>query len=217
MADRLQFDDRGRFLLLRRERASKPRRWIWRLHGLAEAAHPVLLHEQTETNWSTLDMVFPAGGKRFLVWNGWPGDTGQIIRAIEVNSGREVWKTATGRPSGDLRVCLDPTGRLFGYWADQTSHMRLFRFSDFEEIGKTADYCQAIGPSGERFFPRDEWLLIDRPGLKHGIPLGTDWRALSFVSAFSPDGKLLAQGTEEGVVLVADIDALRQLLSTLRR
>jgi hypothetical protein len=29
------------------------------------------------------------------------------------------------------------------------------------------------------------------------------------VSAFSPNGKLLAQGTEEGVVLVVDIQATR--------
>ena len=217
MADQLQSDDRGRLLLLRRERASKPRRWIWRLLELAESAHPILLHEQTETNWSALDMAFPAGGNRFLVWNGWPAETRQIIRAIDATSGREVWKAATGQPSGDLRICLDPSGRSFGYWTYELSHMRLMRLSDFEEIGTTKDRCQAIGPSGERYFVRDEWLLLDRPDLKDRIPLGTDWRALSFVSAFSPNGKLLAQGTEEGVVLVVDIQATRHQLSTLRR
>jgi len=37
------------------------------------------------------------------------------------------------------------------------------------------------------------------------------------VSAFSPDGKRLAWGTEEGVVLVADIEEVRRRLSGLVR
>jgi hypothetical protein len=78
-------------------------------------------------------------------------------------------------------------------------------------------YCQAIGPSGEQYFVQQEWFVLDRPGLKRGIPLGTDGRVLCFVSAFSPDGKLMAQGTEEGVVLVVDIEAVGQRLSALQR
>jgi WD40 repeat protein len=216
LADQLQSDARGRLLLLRREQAFGPQRWIWRLHELAASARPVLLHEQTETNWSALDMAFAPGGERFLVWNGWPGEAKQYIRAIDVTSGRELWKAATETPRSDMRVCLDPAGRSFAYMADLSLHLCLMRLSDFKEMGATADRCQAIGPSGKQF-TLGQWLLLDHPGSTHGIPLVTDWRALSFVSAFSPDGRLLAWATEEGVVLVADIEAVRRRLSALGR
>ena len=99
--------------------------------------------------------------------------------------------------------------------------MRLLRFSDFREIGTTAAGYDAISPSGQEFASSgsgsQRWLLPDCTGPKHGIPLATDWIGLSWVSTFSPNGKLLAWGTEEGAVLVADLQAVRERLSTLRR
>jgi len=203
-------------LLLRRERGPELRKYIWRLYELGASQSPVLLHEQTDTNWSAFDMAFAAGGERFLVWNGGPKDTNRTIHAYDAASGKELWKAATERTEGDLRVCIDVTGKCFGYpaYAPLNKRLRVVSFSDFGEVGVTAERCEAIPPSGQQS-AGDACLFLDGTG-KHVVPLVTDWQSLSYVSAFSPNGKLLVWGTAEGVVLVADIQAVLGRLSDLR-
>lgn len=75
--------------------------------------------------------------------------------------------------------------------------------------------CNAIGPNGEQFL-LPPWFLPNQPH-ENGFPLFTDWCALAYVSAFSPDGRLLAWGTEEGEVMVADIAEVRRLFTRLKR
>ncbi len=212
-SDQLAFDARGCWLLLRRERPPGHRKGVWRLHELGASESPVLLHEQTETNWSPVNLVFAPGAGRFLVWHA-GGQGGPItIRAYDVASGRELWKAATQGTNPDLRVCADPSGRWFAYTAYASTRLRLMRFSDFREIGTAAERCEAISPSGQQFVNHDQLMAVLK-GTER-IPLVTDWTALSWVSAFSPDGTRLAWGTEEGAVLVADIQEVRRRLSGL--
>jgi hypothetical protein len=164
-------------------------------------------------------MAFLAGGEQFLVWNGWPGDKEQALRAFEVESGRELWRTTNTGVNLPGDVLLAPNQLTFGIVSGESGRLRLFRLPTFEEVGTTSEGCQAIGTSGEQFLMKDQmdqWLSWDIPG-ESRIPLRTDWTRLGFVSAFSPDGKHLASGTEEGIVLVADIPAVRRRLATLRR
>jgi len=212
-SDQLQFDARGRLLLLRRERARESRAWFWHLFELGASGSLVLVRQQQEKNWSVLDLAFVPGGEQFLVWDDETLGARQAIRVLDVADGRERWKTEIAGPAGDLRVCFDPSGRWFGYTAYHDARLRLMRFLDFQEIGITAEGYDAISPSGQEFaagIAGQRWLLPDCTGSKHGIPLATDWTGLSWVSAFSPNGKLLARGTEEGVVLVADLQAVRE-------
>ncbi|HXP61153.1 MAG TPA: protein kinase [Dongiaceae bacterium] len=212
-SDQLQFDARGRWLLLRRERpASGPQKWVWRLHELGASEAPVLLHEQRATNWAPVNLFFAPGGGRFLVWH--PGGEGgrNTILACDAASGLELWKAATQGTNPDLRVCADPSGRWFAYTAYASMRLRLMRFSDFREIGTAAEHCEAISPFGLEFVEHE--LISDRKGSDR-TPLATDWTALSWVSAFSPDGTRLAWGTEEGVVLVASIQEVRRRLAGL--
>jgi len=57
--------------------------------------------------------------------------------------------------------------------------------------------------------------MLKMPGFRREIPLATDWRYQSYVFAFSPDSKYLAWGTEEGVVLVADLEEVRTRIAEL--
>jgi WD40 repeat protein len=214
-SDQVQFDGRARLLLLRRERASEQRGSIWRLYELAGAQTPVLLREQTETSWLTEELALAPGGERFLVWSGGPKGTQRVIRAYDALSGRELWKAATDRTGGNSRVYVDPTGRFFGYNAlPSSTRLVLRRLSDFGELGTTAAACQAIGPSGCEF-ARPGWFSPDRTGARKGLPLTTDWQPSPDAVAFSRSGKLIAWGTVEGVVLVADIQAVQRRLSSL--
>jgi WD40 repeat protein len=211
-SDQVIFDADERLLLLRREMSAEHSRWIWRLRELANSG-PVLLHQQTNSNWSPGGMTFLVDGKHFLVWHG--GNPEGFLRAYDIATGREIWKVATGRNDGDLRICLDPGGRRFAHDSKSGQPLRLFRLPDFQPVGLAATGCNAIGPSGEQFL-LPPWFLSGRSG-DDGFPLRTDWTELGFVSAFSLDGSLLAWGTEEGEVLLAHLDTVRRRLASLKK
>jgi WD40 repeat protein len=211
-SDQVIFDADERLLLLRREMSAEHSRWIWRLRELANSG-PVLLHQQTNSNWSPGGMTFLVDGKHFLVWHG--GNPEGFLRAYDIATGREIWKVATDRNDGDLRICLDPGGRRFAHDSKSGQPLRLFRLPDFQPVGLAATGCNAIGPSGEQFL-LPPWFLSGRSG-DDGFPLRTDWTELGFVSAFSLDGSLLAWGTEEGEVLLAHLDTVRRRLASLKK
>jgi WD40 repeat protein len=214
LCDELRWDVKGRLLLLRRERARERGRGIWRLYALSNSQSPELLHEQTETNWVVRDVALPEGARRFLVWSGGPKGAVRSMHVYDTETGRELWTAATERIEGDLRVCIEPRGEVFGYTASNSnSHLRLIRFSDFSELGTTAEDCDAIAPSG-RGFARNGWFFPDTSGKSHGIPLLVD-RGGASLPAFSPNGALLAWGTSEGDVFVVDTQELQRRLSSL--
>jgi hypothetical protein len=49
-----------------------------------------------------------------------------------------------------------------------------------------------------------------------GAVLGIDWQAVYF-PLFSPDGKKLASGTQEGAVLVANLEEVKLRMDQLER
>ncbi len=219
--DQLQFDPQARLLLLRREREASSANWLWRLCELIISNEPVLLLKQSETNWSAADMRFLGGAEQFVVWSD-PPQSGipQVFRAYEIASGREVWRTANTIPESGGGFCVDPRQQVFAYYdGPRSKRLRIFNSPSFREIGLSAVACDAIGSSGDQF------ILGDRKGREYLLPsdggpivsLLTDWTRLAFVSAFSPDGRFLASGTEEGIVLVANIPEVRRRLAGVRR
>jgi hypothetical protein len=211
--DQLEFDSANRLILLRRERRSEPPMSVWKVYELGAGVAPALLHEQSQTNWGAFEMVLLPGGKRFLVWN---RKAPVCLQAYDVESGREVWRMPTEKTSGDnFRASPDPTGEVFGCTAftDASSRLRLIRVSDFAEIGVTADSRQAVGPSGKEF-AGNGWFFPDRTGVQHGVPMTTDWETGSCAPEFSPDGRLIAWGSAEGVVVVANVAVVRERLTS---
>jgi WD40 repeat protein len=219
MANHMQMDARGRWLLLRREKSETRERDVWRLQELGAAPSPTPIHEQTDSNWSAYNMAFAPGGERFLVWHKpvQGGGTNVVIHAYAMEDGRELWKHTTEVTDPDLRVAFDPCGRWFGHDGDATHRLHLIRWSDFVEIGATPGDPRgydAISPSGAEF-GGSGWFFPDLTGMKNGIRFAADRTSLAWVSTFSPDGKLLAQGTEDGVVLLLDIPEVKRRLAGL--
>jgi WD40 repeat protein len=213
-ADQMQYDPQGRLLLLRRETNAVGSGWSWRLFQLTESQEPLLLHEQGDTNWSALGLTFLAGGRRFLAWNGRPGESQQVIHAIDVASGRELWRATNCPANIAMQVVLDPAQERFGYLTANPKGSTILSASTFQPIGRVDRNSQGVDVSGDQFL-LNQWLVSGRPGVQK-IPLMTDWAQLGFVSAFSPDGKHLACGTEEGVVVVADLPEVRHRMALLR-
>ncbi len=219
LSDQLQYDATGHLLLLRRERASARRPSIWRLYELGAAQRPVLVHEQPRgADWRADVTALPFGARRFIVCDGdATGRSRRLIHAYDTASGRELWRARTPINERYANVCLDPTGKWFGYdaYTGSATPVRLMRWSDFTEVGR-ASAAQAISPSGRQVATLN-LLFPDITRPDYAIPTTTRWGALNGVRTFSPDGKLLAWGTEEGAVLVARIEALRRRLAELSR
>jgi len=218
LADQLEYDAEGRLLLVRRERPSEvpdEKLRVWRLRELGAARDPVLLHEQTETNWWAEGLLFQPGGKRFAVWNGGNVGTNRAVRIIQVSDGHEVWRRETALFKGDLRMCFDPGGKWFGCPADLPSPQGFIDMEGLREMTSSKHGFEAISPSAKDFAGNSlgvPWL--QRDGVAP-VPLVAEGSQLGWVTAFSPDGKLLAWGTEEGLVHVAHIAEVVRRLAEL--
>jgi WD40 repeat protein len=219
VSDQFEFDSNARLLLLRREQSPDRRIWIWRLQELGAASRPVLMHEQVDRTWSAEGVALSPRAERFMILSGGPKGEARILHAYDVKSGRELWKTATEMNEDTFHLPFDPTGSKFGFQIAIPSggyHLRIFRSADFAELGTTPRDCEAIAPYDKGY----EGNVSFFPGItgeKRAIPLTTEWRTLGWVSAFSPSGNLLVWGTEDGIVLVADLQEVQQRLSTLGR
>lgn len=216
-AEQVVFDTQGRRLLLRREQSPEGSRYEWLVRQLSDDGFALVLWRQSLTNESTRGVAFVPGGEHFLVWNGWLGEAKQVLRVYHTASGKEVHSIPTGMGECDLRVVLEPNGRFMAMTASEASpSFRLFRLPQFVEIGRTVGACQAINQFGDQFTGGEPWWLENPANPSHNITLDTDRVELGFVAAFSRDGDRLAYGTEQGVVLVAELPEVRRRMIELR-
>ena len=91
----------------------------------------------------------------------------------------------------------------------------MFQWSDFRETNTTqGGYYEAISPSGEEFASND-WLSWDERGDEYGIPFDSEWQQGGGPPAYSPDGRYLASGTLNGIVLLVHLDEVKRRIASL--
>jgi WD40 repeat protein len=209
--DQLQFDETGRLLLLRRERSGEDRVTRWRLYQLGDSEAPTLLHEQSDRSWKTYGLALAPGGRRFLAWDTVGNPTNCVLRAYDTE-GRELWRGNAPRFGGDLMVRLDPSGRQFAYCVSRSrDRYKLMDFEDFKEVSTLSVDCTALSPTGQGIDSRG-WIYLDHFKPDKMLPMvTTDWTR-NYLYCFSPDGKFVAQATEEGVLVISEIaEVVRRL------
>jgi hypothetical protein len=189
-------------------------RWLWHRCELPRTQPPRLRCSQTDVRWSVLDLAFPVGGRQFLAWNGGT-NVPHIIRVHDAVTGKELWRVATSRTNLELRVCPDPTGKWFGCTMDPSNALQIMGLADSSNVGWIRAGYQAIGEDEDIFAGRSH-LYLDWKGLRR-IPIATDNRPQSFVSAFSPGNQSFAIGTEEGIVLLVNIPEVTRRIDRLKR
>jgi serine/threonine protein kinase len=201
--DELRWDGQGRLLLLRGEHSEQSGRRIWRLYALQSAPTPRLLLEQTNANWILRDLAIPFGANYFIAWSRGPDVE---IHLYDTASGRDLWHEKTEKVS-EMRVYLDPIGETFGYtYSEFRGGLRIRRFSDLKEVKTTVSSCSAIAPFGREY----STYLPDKSDLQEALPFDN---GSCLEAAFSPNGRLIAGGNDNGTVYVADTQELRTSLA----
>jgi len=212
LGERLQFDREGRLLLLRREKVpvSGDFTYQWKLYELPLNGEPKLLLQQTDTSRVAYIFQLPTGGKVLLAKTQDRRGSNWRTHAIRVADGAEVFKRDC--PEGDRYIPVDPTGKWFATGQLGEAGTHIFSTADFSEIDYLAEGCWALSPSRRQFSMDNRVVNRNEPEL--AVTLGLDWQATGF-PAFSSDERYCAQGTAEGLVLVADLPDVRRRLKTL--
>ena len=87
-------------------------------------------------------------------------------------------------------------------------------FEDFKQVSTLPANCGALSPAGHGLDPRG-WVYLDRFKLDKMLPMvTTDWTR-NYMHCFSPDGRFVAQATEEGVLVISEIAEVARRLDGL--
>lgn len=199
----------------------------WRARNLllpgTNSLQPVF--EQQETNWITYNTASAPNGDYFVVSGRRMGtNLNGIYRVISCRDGRQLLEIPT---QTEMKICwpaLDPNGRFLPCPPDARGRMRVLRLPGGDLVDEVdhqpdgAGPLQAIGPTGTLFagkLERGGCQLFDSSRKDHALRLGMDSRMV-LGPEFSPDGSRLAWGTEDGTVLVAELDEVRRRLRQLQ-
>ena len=133
-----------------------------------------------------------------------------------------VWERTTAEDNSMIRG--EQTGQWLVYSPRVKESDQLVSMSTAEAVGSPLEGVLCISGSGEKFVMRSEkagglmsgWMVRDRSGLALGLPIGTDWKQEAD-PFFSPDGNLVAWGTLNGPLVVADLDEVQRRLESLGR
>ena len=161
-----------------------------------------------------LRLAFAPGGRQFFAWDRAGKRTSCVMRAYDTE-GRELWKVSSARPGGGLGVRLDPSGRRFAYCVSSSlDKYKLMDFEDFKEVSTLPANCCALSPTGQGLDDQG-WIHLDYFKPDKMLPMvTTDW-SRNYVFCFSPDGKFVAQGTLEGVLVISEIAEVERRLGGL--
>jgi len=129
----------------------------------------------------------------------------QCIKVFDVKTGRELLNLPTTRRVSEVFCAVDPTGHWLVYTPDDTRRVSLVNLDELKVIGDRPEGVVAIAHSGDRFaWSTEHGLFVTGRDGTEILPLGAYWQSTTTPS-FSQNGRLLAWGTAEGEVAIADI------------
>lgn len=223
----LTFDTEGRLLLFQREQRASDGHWVGHVRLLGANDPPPVLTTLPEFDRAIYGAAFTPDGACLLVCGRGQNDpTNQhTLKIVVPATGRILFATnyAYPRPGDGFRI--DPGGRFFGRGEPgpvisdlDTGKTTLWRIPDGAVLDVVPSAFDSFGAGGR-------WLAItrgnrlgiqlrQRPSVGPDLVLSPDHMS-HFSPKFSPDGQLMAWGTDDGLVFVANPDDLLRRLADL--
>ena len=116
-----------------------------------------------------------------------------------------------------FRVCLQACSCYFLHDNPSRSaqpRYKLMDFEDFKDVSTLPIACGALSPTGQGI-DRRGWIYLDHFKPDRMLPMvTTDWTR-NYLYCFSPDGKFVAQATDEGVLVISEIAEVARRLEVL--
>lgn len=218
-SDGMQFTPDGRIVLGRLEpEIGPPRLQRWCSYELNPGQPARLLHRQTRSDETAINVTLTAGATRLLVFGRDRQTHAAHLVLVMVGTGQEVWRRALGNSIPWQVPRVDPTGSHATAAFGSGNTMTLFRLSDAEPITTVGD-CWGLGPGGKEYvaggLATTRWQLHDFPGHRPPLLFASDSGVTPNTLTFSPQGNRIAWGNDEGVVFVAEVAKARRRLAKL--
>ena len=218
----MQFTSDGRLFLGRVERdpgATSLQRW--NLYELPPGQPALRRHGQSGTHDTAINLTLTAGAARLLVLSKDRQTGSNHLAAIEVVSGRETWRLATGNSKNWEVLRVDPTGSrcaaVIGPGVEKRE-MALLNVDDGQTIVRFSTDCLALSPVGTEYADSRQithWHQRDREDHQPALLMTSDGNPIGDTYTFSPDGKRIAFGSEEGAVFVMNLAEVRRRVAGL--
>jgi WD40 repeat protein len=215
--EQLRFEPDGSLTLIRMERRSGVDRWA--IYELEAATAPQLKRVQPRADYWTDSVYLPARGPRFFGVGRLEHTAQNIAVGFALDTGDEVWRQPLPHTNNWMRLIVDADGRWLAT-EDVTPDLTnpVFQAADGRIVQRPRAPWLAIGSrSGVHASPDADYklLLIRKRDGTDAVPISIDGKWSKDTLAFSPDERHLAAGNNDGTVLVADIEAVRQRLRAL--
>ena len=218
----LEFSPDGRLFLARVESdpGSDPIR-RWKVYELPVGLPARVRCFQAESKDTTINVALTPGDVRLIVLGKDNQSHSNHLAVIDVASGHQRWRRATGNSVNWHNLRVDPAGtRCATAWGPLEPivgipKMAILNLDDGKEV-EVLSACWALGPMGNEYAAADP-QTIRQTGPNHQVDLllESDGKIISDSHTFSPDGKRMAYGVEEGAVLVVNLPDVRGRVATL--
>lgn len=235
LVDRVAFASTNRLLLFRHEtvggkaaptsdfdRAKYPR--VCRVRDLlaADPLHPIL--ELSDFNLRAANAEMTAGGE-YLVVEGLREREGRreaVCIGEDLEKGKRLWQIAYPSPEG-RGMEIETAGNRVFIQTNEAGPALVLDLVSGNQVGtlQCVPSCALhgleswlrLGPVPE--FSRGWSLMSERVGNRPVLALGIDTQGVSPFPKFSSDGNLVAWGSSDGTVFVADLAEVRQHLGEI--
>jgi hypothetical protein len=142
------------------------------------------------------------------------------IVAYAGRSGEVLWRLPIPDSLGEGSSALDSTGRVLQHWGNRPfpdDMLRPLPFNGQPDVPTSGSDRVGFGRRVVFRMPtrRSPGLQLAAPGAPPFLTLSPDHLVTTESHRFTPDGRFLAWGLEDGTVLVADLERVRRSLEAL--